>query len=403
MEKRNRIVYALLLIASIVFIFLYGGRLPYTLFYLSVTLPALSFLYLLVVYVRFKYTKDFGNKTVTKGDIIDFAITVENEDFFLYPYLSLKLLCSDTLFAHHTDTKYFSLLPKTKSQFTYKVECRYRGLYELGVDSIGVWDLLCILRLKYRPVEKGYIIVYPRIIVLERFDLAPKISDNDESSDEFFGKTLENNIISDIRKYSYGDPLNRVHWKLTAKTSALHVKHYFNAALSDSAIILDTQSLPLPLSETVAIEDKLIEIATALVYYCLSKQIPIIMHYHEQTPGEPAPTPRSITARNLEQFQPLYKILATTPFSPEHNLTPIFQHYLSNNVEKSNMLVVSYNITPELFENLAAAAQAGFNVILAALDIGQAEFSSITDNLKANNVRVYHIKPDDDIKLALAV
>ena len=64
---RNRIIWGVCLILSLVFISFYGGAVSYALFFAVVFLPVLSMVYLALVFFRFKIYQELEGRNVMAG------------------------------------------------------------------------------------------------------------------------------------------------------------------------------------------------------------------------------------------------------------------------------------------------------------------------------------------------
>ncbi len=119
----------------------------------------------------------------------------------------------------------------------YQLECLRRGFYQIGPLVIENGDLFGLHR-RYRIETKpGYLLVYPKQVPLEGYELASRrpIGDVRLTHRLFEDPTR----IAGVRRYEPGDPLNRVHWKATARTGVLHSKIHEPSSLSGATVLLD--------------------------------------------------------------------------------------------------------------------------------------------------------------------
>jgi len=65
--QRNRILYSFLYVLSLIFIYFYGGKIPYMLFYTVLLLPFVSIAITSIAFVRFKYVQDIDKRSVVKA------------------------------------------------------------------------------------------------------------------------------------------------------------------------------------------------------------------------------------------------------------------------------------------------------------------------------------------------
>ncbi len=386
MEKRNRILFVCMLVLSLVFVILYGGKLPYTMLYTSLLLPLTSIGYLLLVYVRFKNKKKAHNHEVTKGEADDNGNTILNEDVILYPYMSLSLMCSDNLFTQQTGEKRFCLPPRSSRTFVYRVECRYRGVYEIGINNVYMWDFLYLLCLKYTThKEKSLIVVYPRIVPLHDFTITSNLSE-DTTLDVRLSDAIENNIVSDIRGYTYGDQLNKIHWKLTARTGDIHVKHYRNTTDISSIVAIDLQR-PTQLDARytcIELEDRLIEVATGVIFYCLNNRKPIEVVYYDDVH-------RAHRAKEKDDFVLMHRLMAEIPFGDALPIGDVLNSYYSRHSEPTNLIVFSINLNANLYEALVRAYQLGYRVTLITIKVDTEVYTDILRALHENGVEAISV------------
>ena len=53
------------------------------LLYTMLLLPVVSVVLTLIIYMRFKFGQDLDRRLVTKGDKVNFILSINNEDFFI--------------------------------------------------------------------------------------------------------------------------------------------------------------------------------------------------------------------------------------------------------------------------------------------------------------------------------
>ena len=117
-----------------------------------------------------------------------------------------------------------SLGPRQSKTVKYTVIFQMRGYYPIGPTLLETGDVFGLHR-RHRVVGKSvYVMVYPRILPLPKYDFA---------SERPTGEVrLQNRLFEDptrttgVREYQVGDPLQRVHWKATARTGKLHSRVY---------------------------------------------------------------------------------------------------------------------------------------------------------------------------------
>ena len=94
------------------------------------------------------------------------------------------------------------------------------------------------LHRRYRVLTSPhFLMVYPDVVPLEGFELASRrpIGEVRMSHRLYEDPTR----IAGVRRYEMGDPLNRIHWRATARTGQLHCKVYEPSCVAGATLMLD--------------------------------------------------------------------------------------------------------------------------------------------------------------------
>jgi uncharacterized protein (DUF58 family) len=129
------------------------------------------------------------------------------------------------------------LRPGRQVALEYTLELRLRGYYQIGPMVLESGDVFGLHR-RYRAVtEPQFLLVYPKVVPLEGFDLASRRPVGEiRLAHRLFEDPTR---IAGVREYQRGDPLNRVHWRATARTGTLHSKMYEPSTIAGATIVLD--------------------------------------------------------------------------------------------------------------------------------------------------------------------
>lgn len=392
---RNRILYGAIVFLSFIFTYFYGGKVPYMLFYVTLILPVVSLLYTGIIYFRFKYFQDTDRKTVLKGESINFLFSVSNEDFFIYPYITVNLYGTDAVFNREMQRKSFSLAPRRGKKYTFSLECKYRGQYQVGIRSIEIEDFLGIFRWNYGAGEPVPITVYPKIIHLERFRLQTNFIS--EAHSILNNRYEDMSTISDMRKYQYGDSLKKIHWKLSAKMNEIMVRNYQSTSQTSVTMFLDLKQNRFSPEQNIMLEDKLIESVVAVLHYCLANWIHVnLVYYAEEIV--------TIEGKNPMEFDGIYNILSTIAFSSPVEVKDIINIHVNDNMIKTNLLIFTSNLSDELYEEIYRTKLLGYETGLIYVvpdrsdDKGDRQADSILPYLTEMGVNTYKIDIEDSIK-----
>jgi uncharacterized protein (DUF58 family) len=191
-----------------------------------------------------------AERTVSAGEIdagqrVEVEVRAENTGRLPIPWLLLEDLLPD--YALHQRPPRLRVKGKRlqirvlrgahTARLRYKLEDLRRGFYQIGPLVLESGDLFGLHR-RYRVVAPPeYVLVYPRVVPLRGYDIASRrpIGDVRLSHRLYEDPTR----IAGVRPYESGDPLNRIHWRASARTGRLHSKVYDPSSLAGATLVLD--------------------------------------------------------------------------------------------------------------------------------------------------------------------
>jgi uncharacterized protein (DUF58 family) len=189
--------------------------------------------------------RDTHNLTAEIGDRVKVRVRVKNNGRLPVPWVLLEdMLPQDALDRRFPKVKVKGkrlriamMAPGGKVDVEYSVECLTRGYFQIGPLVLENGDLFGLHRRFRVEADPAFLLVYPRIIPLEGYDLTSRrpIGDVLLTHRLFEDPTR----VSGVRLYELGDPLNRIHWRATARTGALHSKVHEPSTLAGATLLLD--------------------------------------------------------------------------------------------------------------------------------------------------------------------
>jgi uncharacterized protein (DUF58 family) len=119
----------------------------------------------------------------------------------------------------------------------YQVTFLMRGYYQIGPVLVESGDLFGLHRRFRLETKPHFVLVFPKVVPLRGYDLASRrpIGEVRLTHRLFEDPTR----IAGVRQYQQGDPLNRIHWRATARTGALHCKMYEPSCIAGATLLLD--------------------------------------------------------------------------------------------------------------------------------------------------------------------
>jgi uncharacterized protein (DUF58 family) len=200
--------------------------------------------------VTARRTPDLGTAEI--GDEVNVEITIVNSGWLPVPWVLLEDMLPQQALAQKPPRLrvkgkrlQIRMLPGGKEvTLSYQLHCDMRGYYQVGPLVMESGDLFGLHR-RYRvDADPHFLLVYPKIVPLAGYDLASRrpIGDIRLSHRLYEDPTR----IAGVRPYQIGDPLNRVHWRSTARTGLLHSKLYEPSSLAGATVVLDFHQASYP-------------------------------------------------------------------------------------------------------------------------------------------------------------
>lgn len=396
---KNRILYGILLILTLVFCYFKGGIGSSLLAYPLIFLTIICLIHVLYIYSKFTYTQEIDKKFMTKGERIQFNFSTSNETSLFYPNLEVEFYGIDSILIKYFETKKMCVPAKSKKTFRYEIECKYRGCYEIGIHKVYITDFLGIFRMPYKVMEPKEVTVYPKIVVLEKLPIYPNAEE--ESEMIINGIKSGGGLISDVREYAYGDSMHKVHWKLSAKEQKLMVKSEDATAIAKVYVVLDLVPQGyLEIEAQTILEDKLVECAVAVLYYCLNKEIPTTFCYFQKEL-------RIYEGKDLAYFYELYELLFKMKFQSQVPIDKVFEMIPELEVCRSYWIGITSNLNYELYDQVNRCISEDKQVILIFVNPEQVggivndEKNVISEALIRLGAIYYEINIDDELNQVL--
>jgi uncharacterized protein (DUF58 family) len=179
------------------------------------------------------------------GERVIVRLVVRNTGMMPVPWVLLEDLLPLTVLTKDARLKVVKgrhehlrmLRPGGEAVIRYHLECVRRGYYQIGPLILENGDLFGLHR-RYRvETEPAYLLVYPHMVPLDAYELASRRPIGDVRLTHRLHE--DPTRIAGVRAYEPGDPLNRVHWKATARTGTLHSKVHEPSSLSGVTVVLD--------------------------------------------------------------------------------------------------------------------------------------------------------------------
>jgi uncharacterized protein (DUF58 family) len=171
------------------------------------------------------------------GDEVPVTVTLRNDGRLPVTWVQARESLPVELGVPARQNRVFSLNPREAHSLSYNLQCRKRGVYALGPLQVRSGDLFGLTPLAGAEAPPDRLIVYPRVVPLEKLNLPTR--------SPLAALSARTPLFEDparvvgVRDYVPGDSQRRIHWTATASAGRLLVKNYQPAIARETVICLD--------------------------------------------------------------------------------------------------------------------------------------------------------------------
>ncbi|HZW83357.1 MAG TPA: DUF58 domain-containing protein [Candidatus Deferrimicrobium sp.] len=263
------------LLIAVISLYLYclleGDRLPYFFFRGIALVFVGAWIWSAKIYSGISYSTAMEAERSQVGQTFPLYVTLANSLMFYMPWLEVNIdIPPEFQLVYGRKGQVLSLSRRETRTFTYQVQCLKRGYYQVGAATVRLGDVFGIFVRERLLRADRTLIVYPRIIALEKLNIPSLINLGSAatlrtSNEDLTGPT-------GVRKYAKGDPLNRINWRATARIGQLQVKEYDLHTAPELGIFLDLttkayQNIPDHVLETA------VTTAASIANFCYNKRL----------------------------------------------------------------------------------------------------------------------------------
>jgi uncharacterized protein (DUF58 family) len=151
---------------------------------------------------------------------------------------------------------------------TYRLPTTHRGIFDIGPVEVTRRDPFELFRTSHKHAEPERIWVYPRVLDFRALPAGQRRHLEGPSSDT----SPQGNItFHRLRDYVVGDDLRLVHWRSTARTGRLVVKHNVDTSQPYSVVLLDLR----PSRYTAEAFESAVDVAASVLVASAANKAPV--------------------------------------------------------------------------------------------------------------------------------
>ena len=186
------------------------------------------------------------------GGTVEVKVAIQNSGYWAVPWLLIEdALSRDALTqwpprlkARGARVALIRLAPGEVHVLSYNVQFQRRGYYQLGPLLVETGDVFGLHRRWRVLTEPDFALVFPKIVPLEGYNLRSRrpIGEIRLAHRLFQDPTR----MAGIRPFQQGDPLNRIHWRATARTGRLQSRVFESSRVAGATFLLDFHARSFP-------------------------------------------------------------------------------------------------------------------------------------------------------------
>lgn len=348
---KNRLTYGIVVFVLFIFIYLHDASMTYMAFYAALILPLVSFILAHIsinkIYVSEKLSHDF----IAKREPTEYKIKIHNRGFlpcfFAYIHFNFEEIGLDADVAE----AYLSIKSFGSHESSVKISGKYRGIYEVGVKNMIVYDFLGLFKIKPEYDRTLKLTITPQVINIPEVMLEATQQGETIVKRHMPGKDYT--IAFELRAYQPTDTYKQIHWKATAKKSELISKDPQEIEQLATVFFVDNLRIPKALPRMLEREDKMMDVVVSAMSYChqLSHRMSL-----QALSGE--------HSGFTTDFTRLFHHVSTLPFGSFGDIHHVLNTYLSSGNTLENVFIFAQVVDKDLISSLQSYQLLGSKITI---------------------------------------
>ncbi len=183
------------------------------------------------------YSRTCNRSRANVRDLVAVSLRVTNKGRFPIPWVLLEDTVPEDFELRGERGRVAFLRAGQSVNLLYQIRMRRRGYHRIGPIVAETGDFFGLYRRFRVGTEADYVTVFPKVRLMYGVEM-PSRRPLGESRISL--RSYEDpSRLAGVREYVRGDRLNRIHWKVTAKTGKLHSKIFDPTVVRGATVILD--------------------------------------------------------------------------------------------------------------------------------------------------------------------
>lgn len=181
--------------------------------------------------------RTISTTTLWQGEDTEVQVRIANRRGWPIPWIFVEDAAPAGFPVVGENARLAVLMPGRSITLTYRLRCPRRGYHRIGPLIMESGDLFGLQKRFRTGRRQDYISVLPTVAYIETFTISAR---RPQGPVRISHRAYEDPTrIAGLREYQPGDPLNRIHWKASARTGELHVKTNDPSNVLGATLVLD--------------------------------------------------------------------------------------------------------------------------------------------------------------------
>lgn len=346
---KNRMIYGIVVVVLFIFIYLRDSAMTYTAFYAALVMPLISYGLAVLTRKNVVAKTELVQTFVKKNEPSTYKVTISNNGF-LPCFFACAVFDFESLGLESEEKQaFFSLKPFGTFENEAMIRGKYRGVYDVGVKNLYVYDFLGLFRLRTAGQDTTKLIIAPNVITVPAF--TAEITTQGETVVKRHMKGHDYSQVPELRQYQLTDSYKQIHWKASAKRQELISKDPQEIEQLATVFFINNRRILKSLELTLSREDKMIDMVVSAMSHC--HQLGHRMSMHTLTWANPIFT---------TDFTRLYHDVSALSFEENGEIHQVLNGYLNTGQVLENIFVFTQEMDRYFIESVQGFKYIGSNV-----------------------------------------
>jgi len=323
-----------------------------------------------------------SERRVKRGDSVNIVVTVRQWALFPAGTCRVRFLCGDV-----AEEASMRLHPFQEDRIAITVCAAHVGTWRYTAKEAVAEDLFGLFRVRLKVKEHPELMVLPKPFDVEK----PEFIFSDEGQTALPRGQEDLTSPEAVRLFREGDPMKRVHWKISARKREMYVRTYETPAPPDTLILLDTASPDaegLNNDDTLVLRDVLCETCDAVANMQLKDASPVRIPFYGGNAG-------TFRADLPDQALVLEEMLARQMFTGQEKFELALSMELNHLATTGAVIVISTRLTPEIVDAVNSIRKMGPSVryYFVSFKPDEGKLRPLVSGLQRHLVEVCYVTP----------